>query len=229
MKKTIILNGKALEYELTRKSVKNINLRIRPDGSVAVSASKLVPLAVIENFIQANSDRIISAVEKRGDKDTFSFKNGEKIAILGKERAVFISKGQKNSVELADDNIIVTATENADAKRIFESYLKQLCLDTVTPICREVYPYFQKYGIAFPQIKVKQMVSRWGSCHPAKGIVTFSSYLMYAPIRCAKYVVLHEFTHFLHANHSKDFYRELEKTAPDWKACKQILNQVKIR
>lgn len=34
-----------IEYELTRKAVKNLNLRLRPDGSVTVSIPKRVTLA----------------------------------------------------------------------------------------------------------------------------------------------------------------------------------------
>jgi hypothetical protein len=38
-------------YELTRGRVKNINLRVRPDGSVAVSAPRRVPLSQLDAFV----------------------------------------------------------------------------------------------------------------------------------------------------------------------------------
>jgi hypothetical protein len=41
--KKILLNNREVEYELERKRVKNINLRIRSDGSVYVSANSAVP------------------------------------------------------------------------------------------------------------------------------------------------------------------------------------------
>ncbi len=44
--------GVAMVYTLERKSVRNINLRIRPDASIYVSAPHRVPLAEIERFIQ---------------------------------------------------------------------------------------------------------------------------------------------------------------------------------
>jgi len=73
------------------------------------------------------------------------------------------------------------------------------------------------------------MVSCWGSCNPKKGVLTFNTYLMYAPPECIKYVVLHEFTHFLQANHSKKFYGELEKVSPQWRECKEQLREINIR
>ena len=38
MKRTIQLGDRTVVYELTRKAVKNINIRVRADGSVGVSA-----------------------------------------------------------------------------------------------------------------------------------------------------------------------------------------------
>ena len=51
MRKSVEIKGRRLEYELTRKKVKNINMRIRPDGSVAVSAPPGEPLQHIEDFV----------------------------------------------------------------------------------------------------------------------------------------------------------------------------------
>jgi predicted metal-dependent hydrolase len=48
--------------------------------------------------------------------------------------------------------------------------------------------------------------------------------LLEAPVQCIEYVVAHEFTHFLEANHSRNFYKKLEAVMPDWKARKNKLN-----
>ena len=98
----------------------------------------------------------------------------------------------------------------------------------VTEICNEVYPYYEKLGVKYPEIKFRKMVSRWGSCHPKKGILTFNTALMYTPKGCIQYVVLHEFTHFLVPNHSAKFYNELEKVCPEWKKYRQILKDTLI-
>lgn len=44
-------NGDIL-YLLTRKPVKNVNLRIKPEGKVLVSANNSVPLEFIDAFIE---------------------------------------------------------------------------------------------------------------------------------------------------------------------------------
>ena len=46
MVRTILLDGRKIEYEFQRKRVRNLNLRVRADGSVAVSAATGVPMAM---------------------------------------------------------------------------------------------------------------------------------------------------------------------------------------
>ena len=64
MTKTINLNGKTIQYELTYKKVKNINLRIKPDGTVFVSASKRVAQNIIDDFMISKADFILNALKK---------------------------------------------------------------------------------------------------------------------------------------------------------------------
>ena len=56
--------GDNIVYELTRKSVKNVNLRIRPDGSVAVSAIRRVTLAFLDDFVRSKAEFIRAAQER---------------------------------------------------------------------------------------------------------------------------------------------------------------------
>jgi len=116
-------------------------------------------------------------------------------------------------------------TENKEKHKYFdEAELKE----HIISICEKVYPYFERKGIKYPKIRFKKMVSQWGNCYPKKEILTFNINLMYAPLECVEYVVLHEFTHFLQANHSKKFYEELEKVCPDWKDCRKKLRNIPI-
>lgn len=61
MDKIIFVNNKIIKYDLQYKKVKNINLRIKPDGSIHVSASKRVSQKVIDEFILSKADFILKA------------------------------------------------------------------------------------------------------------------------------------------------------------------------
>ncbi len=183
MQKQIILAGKTVKYNLEYKNVKNINLKIKSDGTMNVSANRRISEKVIEKFLISKADFILRALEY-----------------------------YENRVEMPN---IQYFSENEIRKVIEE-------------LCKGVYPYFKARGVAYPVIKFRRMVSRWGSCHSVKGILTFNLNLMYAPPECVRYVVLHEFTHFLQANHSEKFYAELEKVCPDWKSCRKKLKLIHI-
>lgn len=178
----ISIEDTVVEYTLTYKNVKNINLRIKSDGSICVSARRGISVKVIENFLLSKADFILKALNKYH-------------------------------------------TQPPLTKYFEESEIK----DVITSVCKKVYPHFEKMGIKYPEIKFRKMVSRWGSCHPKKGILTFNTNLMYAPLDCIEYVVLHEFTHFLEANHQRTFYDELSKVCSEWKECRNKLKGINVK
>jgi len=63
MKRQIQLQGTIVTYELTYKRVKNINLRIKADGTVHVSANRRVPQSVINAFMQSKAAFVVKALE----------------------------------------------------------------------------------------------------------------------------------------------------------------------
>ncbi len=72
------------------------------------------------------------------------------------------------------------------------------------------------------RITVTGARKRFGSCS-GKNNLSFSFYLMRFPEEAIDYVVVHELCHIIHHNHSKDFYREIEKILPDYKQRQKLL------
>ena len=62
--RTVITEGQEIHYYLERKNVKNLNLRVRKDGSVYVSANESVPCEELDDFVCSKASYIIRAVEK---------------------------------------------------------------------------------------------------------------------------------------------------------------------
>lgn len=58
--------GNIISYELVRSRVKNINLRIYPDGRIRVSASHVVSLQQIEDFICSKERFVLKALSRSG-------------------------------------------------------------------------------------------------------------------------------------------------------------------
>lgn len=232
MERSITLNGQKINYELTQKDVKNLNLRIRRDGTVCVSSSRRVPIKQIEAFLKEHADFILNALARYEEQEQINpskreFNSGDVIKILGEERILNVEHGTKNSVHCNKLSLTLTVKDCSDVelkRRVFEKWEKEQAGLVITEICEAMFPYFKNAVPCFPQIKFRRMTSRWGSCQPTKNILTFNVMLLEAPVECIEYVVAHEFTHFLEANHSKSFYNKLEEIMPDWKARKNKLN-----
>ena len=231
MLRTVEADGNAISYTLERKPVKNINLRIRADQCVYVSAPKDVAAKMVDTFVVEKSAYILRALKKFKDKnhETVSenkFVNGETVKFLGRNLRLKVKNASRSKVESDESYVTLYVKDVQDAdlkKRVLETWLRKKCKDEVTAICKKVYPQVKKYGVAFPEIQLREMVSRWGSCSPKKGFVTFNTALIAMPVSCIEYVVTHEFTHFLYPNHSKKFYQQLATFMPDWEERKKRL------
>ncbi|MDE7206447.1 MAG: M48 family metallopeptidase, partial [Lachnospiraceae bacterium] len=79
-----------ISYQLTRKRVKNVNLRIKQDGQVLVSANTRVPVSFIDDFIRQKQDFILSALAKYEEKRELhpdipkQYVSGESYLLLGR-------------------------------------------------------------------------------------------------------------------------------------------------
>lgn len=233
MTNEIILNGQKINYEFLRKDVKNINIRIKADQTIHVSANYSVPQKVIDELLVSKSDYILGALKKYKEKAEYAPKpkeyiDGETFLYLGHELRLIVKQGNKNHVSVKGNFLVLTVKDSSNfflKKRCIDNWYKSACKDAIETTCENVYPKFKKYGVTYPQLKFRNMVSRWGSCQPKRGSLTFNISLVEAPMSCIEYVVTHEFTHFLHPNHSKNFYQTLSMFMPDWQDRKNILER----
>ena len=230
MNKVIYLDGRKIVYKLDRKKVKNINLRIRHDCSVYVSANRKVTDNVIEEYLQKKSVYILSALDKYSEiakytDNIYNYVSGESFRYLGKDLRLVVIQG-KNRV--SSDGVYLTLS----VKRIKDKVLKEKLINKwLITQCREVsmeiidmiFRIFKKYNVVMPRLVLRNMVSRWGSCRPKNGIITLNKRLIEAPRNAFEYVVMHEFIHFLYPNHSSNFYELLSTLMPDWKTRKNLL------
>lgn len=221
-----------IEFTFERKKINNINLRIKNDGSVYVSAPLRVPVKTVEGFVISKSGYIRNAVrhfsKRKVKKAEMQYVSGESVTMLGRELQIVVEKESKEYVSCDGINVYihVRQPDNYNRKRnLFNAWLDKQCLTVFEDIMHEVHKKFAPYNIAFPQLKIRRMTSRWGSCQPFKGVITLNRRLIEAPKNCIEYVVFHEFCHFIHPDHSKKFYALLQLMLPDWKECKRVLEE----
>ena len=91
------------------------------------------------------------------------------------------------------------------------------------PYLTERTKYFaDNMGVKYSGIKITSAKKRFGSCN-GKNSICYSWHLMQYPPEAIDYVVVHELAHIIYKNHSKDFYKLIEKYLPDYKNREKLL------
>lgn len=99
--------------------------------------------------------------------------------------------------------------------------LKKSARETILPLIER---YKVKVGVSPVSVRINRARTRFGSCS-AKNTLNFSCFLMLYPIRAIEYVVVHELCHIKEHNHSRSFYREIERVLPDYRERVRILHE----
>ncbi len=231
--RTLILpkSRRPLTYELERKAVKRLNLRVRGDGTVHLSIPKRTTVAEAEAFLRDHEEWVLGALsrmEKRAEAHPSAGSVGDRLPYLGGELEVVWRSELPARVEADMVNRRLTVF-------LFDPYdpeMRAAAIETfeiaetrklVTALVERYFPLFAARGVPYPKaIRVKVMKTRHGSCSAAKGYLNFSSKLCEYPIAFIEYVVVHELCHFLEANHSDRFWREVARVLPDWETRERM-------
>lgn len=231
-KKSIQYCGIPIEYTLTRKPVKNMNVRINEKGEILVSAKSGLPVEQINQFIEHKAEwiiRTLAAVERynmtKPDSDVYI---GKKCYYLGMAYVMDIKKSQEAYVGVEKNVITVFTKDPADTQKVKMQYLAWLKKEAITIFNQSLFRMYslaEKENIPLPKINIRNMKTRWGSCSPSSQKITLNLQLVKADMDCIDHVVLHELMHFKQADHGREFYSLIDKYITDWKERRSRLNE----
>ena len=99
-KHSITYGDKIIEFEIHRKNVKNLNLSVKPDMTIVVSANGKVPIEVILKFVKSKASWIKKNIsffkdvqpEQSSQKEYIS---GESFKYLGKQYRLKVIETEK--------------------------------------------------------------------------------------------------------------------------------------
>jgi predicted metal-dependent hydrolase len=86
----------------------------------------------------------------------------------------------------------------------------------------------QRYGFSYNKVSIRNQKTRWGSCS-AKGNISLNVKLVALPPELLDYVLLHELVHTRVHNHSRKFWKELDKYVGDAKAVARRMIEYGLR
>lgn len=225
--------GQSIPCYITFKKVKNINLRVNAKQEVKISAPRSINYQKILDFIESKKKWIfkkINTLKKMININPTLLVDGTQVFYLGNEYQIKIKEGN-NYLKIKDQFIYIYALNNDQEiiRRIFDRWQKGESTKILSDYVKELYPFIKNQGIDFPNMKVKKMYTRWGSCSYSKGNINLNQLLLTLPENVIKYVVLHELVHFIQPNHSKAFYALVEEYMPNYYVYKDYLKNIKLR
>ncbi|MBB1535136.1 M48 family metallopeptidase [Leptotrichia sp.] len=221
---------KILGYEVHRKKVKNINLRIKPNMEIYISAPMNLHSDYIENFIRSKEKWIKQVLQKieeaKQNQLPSQYLSGEKHKYLGKEYELEVKQGNSNRVSIKEGKIILTVIsnifENSDEKKkVMEKWYFE---NAQKVFVNAIQKWLKILDESIEKLSIKPMKSRWGSCNYVKRYINLNTELIKRTQFEIEYVVLHELTHLKYPNHGKGFYRYIENYMPNYKMAEKMLN-----
>ena len=139
------------------------------------------------------------------------------------------TKNNKNYVYIliSEDNLIIN-TNNNEKDFIKEELKKWYKIQSEKTVINRLEVLKKESAImnnlSPSLIKIKEQKKRWGSCTSNK-IIYINSRISMAPIDVIDYILVHEFCHLVHMNHSKDFYNLVGEILPKFRENERWLKE----
>lgn len=222
----IILNVDGLEIPVSvvRKRVKNLNLRVRADGTVTLSIPQHLPLARAREFLDRKGDwiaeRVRRNIERRPSPD-FAGEPPNRIPLWGKlvpRDSVQANSGQDVGGQGAPGQ---TTMDQAALDELYRTEVLRALPGIVERMEARI-------GVHAARWSVRVMKTRWGSCTPKTGAIRINARLAAYPPECLEFVVAHELVHLLEPSHNARFHALLDEFCPDNRGIARRLKQQPI-
>ena len=154
-------------------------------------------------------ERMWTRSKKKQDKE-------DEVRLLGLKYDLVIDDCYKEII--FEDGIIYTNSKSSLDKYI-NDFTKKIFIEEINKILA-IMPDIPKFTL-----RIRKMKSRWGVCNYVKKTVTLNSELIKYEREIIDYVIVHEFSHFIHHNHSSAFWDYVGNFYPGYKKARKELRE----
>lgn len=201
--------------EIIRTNRRSLSLTISKDGRLIVRAPKRLSLDYIYSFIKQKEKWIIN--KQKAIINT----NLSNINLINRKEYLFCGKSYEKTevqkiknIELVEDNILFPA--NIDEDKEILMALKWYSKMTKEILKQRLNYFADLMQVSYTGVKIDNSKARWGSCSE-KAALKFNLRISMLPHKVIDYVIIHELSHLIEFNHSKQFYKIIESIMPDYK------------
>ena len=206
-------NGKNYEIKIIKKNIKNTYIRVKEDMIIYVTTNYLTPVSYIKKLIGENTINIYKMIDRQAKK----LEKKESYYLLGKKYDIILCNIFNKVV--IDDNKIYTKNE-----KMLDRFTREKAKEIFTERLIKCHEKMNKIT-PMPRLIVKKMRQKWGYCNKRDELITLNLELIKYDVDEIDYVIIHELCHFIHFNHSKQFWECVSKYKPNYKTNRKILRE----
>lgn len=206
------LDGKKYNVEIVIKNNKNTYIKVKDDLTIYVTTNIFTSKRYIKNLLDQEQDflrKVLKKVKQRSEKENDFYYLGKKYDII---------KVPFKNIEIDDDKIYVNDED------YLQKWLKKQMKIVFEERLSYCYNLFEE-DIPFPKLKTRKMKTRWGVCNKRDLSVTLNSKLIRYDQFIIDYVIIHELSHLVHFDHSREFWDTVGKYMPDYKKAEKVLKE----
>jgi predicted metal-dependent hydrolase len=208
---------------IIRSKRRTLTLIVENDGSLTVRAPLRISGTKIHEFVDSHAlwiEKKKAQARAVVPSPPKQFIAGELFPYLGRSYALEIVNGQRKALQL-DGTFKLTEQAQVNALKAFQDWYRKQARRLIT---EHVEQFAARYDFQYKKIRISSARTRWGSCSPS-GTLSFSWRSILTPIEVVDYVIIHELVHTIVHNHSKRFWKTVEKILPDYKVHNKWLRK----
>jgi predicted metal-dependent hydrolase len=229
--RSIQYGSETITYLLTSTARERLSISVHPDLRVTVVAPVGRSAEEVDGRVKARAPWIVK--QRRAFEGYHPLPvarrcvSGESHRYLGRQYRLKLSRGDER-VRLAGSYLYVALEDPSNAARVealLSVWYRERALVTFRRRLDAVLRLAPSLAGHGPEIRVRRMTKRWGSC-TRTGTIMLNHDLITAPVTCIDYVIMHELCHRRVMNHGPRFYRLLSRHMPDWERRRERLNAI---
>lgn len=214
----------SVEYQIIYSKRKTISIIVERDRKIVVRAPLNTKEEVIKREIEKRK-RLLLAKINHNQKYPVSdaskeFVPGESLLYLGRNYKLYVAEDISDVIKF-ESKFIISKENQKNANKLFKEWYIAAANKIIIPKAKDIA---RQIGVSYNSINVTEMKYRWGSCTP-KDNIHFNWRLIKAPITVIEYIIVHELTHLLEANHSQEFWNRVAAQLPNYSKAKDWLKE----
>ena len=213
-----------IKYSIKYSARKTISIIVERDRSVVVIAPLNTSEAVIAKEVNKRK-RLLQEKISHNQKYPFpksakQFVSGETLLYLGKHYKLYVTENPDEGISF-DNKFFIGKTNQKEANKLFRDWYIKSATEILVPKAKLIA---KQLGVSYNNINILDLKYRWGSCTP-KDNIHFNWRIIKAPMTVIEYIIVHELTHLLEANHTPEFWNRVAVMQPEFEKAKKWLKE----